>query len=110
MFCPFSTTTARVRMQHMVRTWTQMQGKKEVSILEMILGDEEGSVCGLNDGALDIKQGEQHLNFRDSIAFTASPNDKPTEIWFLAMPYAREDVRLRPAIGSARIASLARWP
>ncbi|KAG1765842.1 hypothetical protein EV702DRAFT_981279 [Suillus placidus] len=109
---------------------------KEVSVLKMILGDEDGSVCKLTAwrdvadawGALGVKRGDiiylgstYHLaptcEPGSSIALTASPYNKPTaEICFRTMPYTREDNRLRPdlRLGKSdaavkKVAALAQW-
>ncbi|KIK38724.1 hypothetical protein CY34DRAFT_90459 [Suillus luteus UH-Slu-Lm8-n1] len=109
---------------------------KEVSILKMILGDEDGSVCKLTAwrdvadawGALGVKRGDIiylermcHLaatwEAGSSITLTASPYNKPTaEICFRSMPYTRDDNRLRPdlRLGNSdaavkRVAALAEW-
>ncbi|KAG2747662.1 hypothetical protein P692DRAFT_20574627 [Suillus brevipes Sb2] len=106
---------------------------KEVSVLKMILGDEDGSVCKLTAwrevadawGALGVKRGDiiylEHLAATcepgSSIVLTASPYNKPTaEICFRTMPYTRDDTRLRPdlRLGNSdaavkKVAALAQW-
>lgn len=106
---------------------------KEVSVLKMILGDEDGSVCKLTAwrdvadawGALGVKRGDiiylENLaptcEPGSSITLTASPYNKPTaEICFRTMPYTREDDRLRPdlRLGKSdaavkKVAVLAKW-
>ncbi|KAG1742014.1 hypothetical protein EDB19DRAFT_692235 [Suillus lakei] len=106
---------------------------KEVSVLKMILGDEDGSVCKLTAwrdvadawGALGIKRGDiiylknlaPTCEPGSSITLTASPYNKPTaEICFRTMPYTREDNRLRPDLRLGRsdaavkkVAALAQW-
>ncbi|KAG2121925.1 hypothetical protein DEU56DRAFT_89454 [Suillus clintonianus] len=106
---------------------------KEISVLKMILGDEDGSVCKLTAwrdvadawGALGLKRGDiiyiENLaptcEPGSSITLTASPYNKPTaEICFRTMPYTREDNRLRPdlRLGQSdaavkKVAALAQW-
>ncbi|KAG2337242.1 hypothetical protein BDR05DRAFT_970458, partial [Suillus weaverae] len=106
---------------------------KEVSVLKMILGDEDGSLCKLTAwrdvadawGALGVKRGDiiylgnlaPTCEPGSSIALTASPYNKPTaEICFRTMPYTREDNRLRPdlRLGKSdaavkKVAALAKW-
>ncbi|KAG1725704.1 uncharacterized protein EDB91DRAFT_1265431 [Suillus paluster] len=106
---------------------------KEVSVLKMILGDEDGSVCKLTAwrdvadawGVLGVKRGDiiylQNLTPScepgSSITFTASPYNKPTaEICFRTMPYTHEDNCLRPDLRLAqsdaavkKVAALAQW-
>ncbi|KAG1738299.1 hypothetical protein EDD22DRAFT_982322 [Suillus occidentalis] len=103
---------------------------KEVSVLRMILGDEDGSVCKLTAwrevadawGALGVKRGDiiylEHLAATgSSITLTASPYNKPTaEICYRTMPYTRDDNRLRPdlRLGNSdaavkKVAALVKW-
>ncbi|KAI9567209.1 hypothetical protein HD554DRAFT_2205633 [Boletus coccyginus] len=96
---------------------------QQVSILKLILGDDQGSVCkmtawrdtadawarlgpspGLKRG--DILYFESTLSFPylmaawepgSTITLTASPHNRPvTEICYRTMPYTHEDNRLRP--------------
>ncbi|KAF8835614.1 hypothetical protein BDN67DRAFT_912751 [Paxillus ammoniavirescens] len=95
---------------------------KEVSILKMILGDEEGLICKLTawreiaetwggfGPSLGLKRGDilylestsspyvmASWETGSSITLTASPYNKPsTEICYRTMPYTHEDNRLRP--------------
>ncbi|KAJ8583142.1 hypothetical protein M405DRAFT_749097 [Rhizopogon salebrosus TDB-379] len=116
-----------------VRVKKGLDAGKEVSILKMILGDEEGSVCKLTAwrdiadawGTLGVKRGDiiylENLTPTcepgSSITLTASPYNKPTaEICFRTMPYTYEDNRLRPdlRLGQSdaavkKVAALARW-
>ncbi|KAG2135183.1 uncharacterized protein EDB93DRAFT_1242573 [Suillus bovinus] len=96
---------------------------KEVSVLKMILGDEDGSVCKLTAwrGRCRCLGCIGHLaptcEPGSSITLTASPYNKPTaEICFRTMPYTREDNRLRPdlRLGKSdaavkKVAALAHW-
>ncbi|KZP29127.1 hypothetical protein FIBSPDRAFT_728098 [Athelia psychrophila] len=96
------------------------QGKdagKEVSLLKMILGDEEGNVCKLtawreiadtwggNDVAPSVKRGDivyiENVTFSSdptsSLSLTASPYLRSKlDICYRTMPYTHEDKRLRP--------------
>ncbi|KAH7909223.1 hypothetical protein BJ138DRAFT_1102866 [Hygrophoropsis aurantiaca] len=82
---------------------------KEVSILKMILGDEEGSVWNL-DVTANWEPGS-------SITLTASPYNKPSaQICYRTMPYSHEDKRLRPdlRLGNSdatvkKVAALVVW-
>ncbi|KAG2063955.1 hypothetical protein BDR04DRAFT_1036643 [Suillus decipiens] len=128
--------TLEVEGPDTVRVKKGMDAGKEVSVLRMILGDEDGSVCKLTAwrdvadawGALGVKRGDiiylestYHLaptrEPGSSITLTASPYNKPTaEICFRTMPYTREDNRLRPdlRLGKSdaavkKVAALAQW-
>lgn len=125
--------TLEVEGPDTVRVKKGMDAGKEVSVLRMILGDEDGSVCKLTAwrdvadawGALGVKRGdiiylENLAPTREpgsSITLTASPYNKPTaEICFRTMPYTREDNRLRPdlRLGKSdaavkKVAALAQW-
>ncbi|KAF9220113.1 hypothetical protein BS17DRAFT_354197 [Gyrodon lividus] len=110
---------------------------KDVAILKMILGDEEGSMCkltawretaeawggfgpspGLKRGdILYLESVTANWEAGSSITLTASPYNKPnTEICYRTMPYTHEDNRLRPdlRLGQSdaavkKIAALVRW-
>ncbi|KIJ16611.1 hypothetical protein PAXINDRAFT_162335 [Paxillus involutus ATCC 200175] len=96
---------------------------KEVSILKMILGDEEGLICKLTawreiaeawggfGPSPGLKRGDilylestlfppdvmANWETESSVTLTASPYNKPsTEICYRTMPYTHEDNRLRP--------------
>ncbi|KAG1849271.1 hypothetical protein DFJ58DRAFT_452927 [Suillus subalutaceus] len=125
--------TLEVEGPDTVRVKKGLDAGKEVSVLKMILGDEDGSVCKLTAwrdvadawGALGVKRGDiiylENLvptcEPGSSIALTASPYNKPTaEICFRTMPYTREDNRLRPdlRLGKSdaavkKVAALAQW-
>ncbi|KAG1841829.1 hypothetical protein F4604DRAFT_1597873 [Suillus subluteus] len=128
--------TLEVEGPDTVRVKKGLDAGKEVSVLKMILGDEDGSVCKLTAwrdvadawGALGVKRGDiiylestYHLvptcEPGSSITLTASPYNKPTaEICFRTMPYTREDNRLRPdlRLGKSdaavkKVAALAQW-
>ncbi|KAG2036520.1 hypothetical protein BDR03DRAFT_921475 [Suillus americanus] len=128
--------TLEVEGPDTVRVKKGLDAGKEVSVLKMILGDEDGSVCKLTAwrdvadawGALGVKRGDiiylestYHLaptcEPGSSITLTASPYNKPTaEICFRSMPYTREDNRLRPdlRLGKSdaavkKVAALAQW-
>ncbi|KAG1827631.1 uncharacterized protein BJ212DRAFT_1572955, partial [Suillus subaureus] len=128
--------TLEVEGPDTVRVKKGLDAGKEVSVLKMILGDEDGSVCKLTSwrdvadawGALGVKRGDiiylestyriaPAIALRSSITLTASPYNKPTaEICFRTMPYTREDNRLRPdlRLGESdaavkKVAALAKW-
>jgi len=110
---------------------------KQVSILKMILGDEDGMVCKLTawreiaetwggvGNSLAVKRGdvvliENVLATYDPLTsptLTASPNLKSRlEICFRTMPYTHEDNRLRPdlRLGSSdasvrKVACIVNW-
>ncbi|KAK7049280.1 hypothetical protein VNI00_005881 [Paramarasmius palmivorus] len=90
---------------------------KEISVLKMILGDEEGNLCKLTawrevaevwsgvDDHVAVKRGDviylQNVtaNYEPSTSpnITASPYLKSKlEICYRTMPYTRDDMRLRP--------------
>ncbi|KAF5390790.1 hypothetical protein D9757_004430 [Collybiopsis confluens] len=101
-----------------IRTKKGLDAGQEISILKMILGDEDGSVCKLTawretadawggSGPKDVaaKRGDVVLiqNVTTSVdpstspTLTASPNLKSKlEICYRVMPFAHEDLRLRP--------------
>ncbi|KIK91245.1 hypothetical protein PAXRUDRAFT_831004 [Paxillus rubicundulus Ve08.2h10] len=110
---------------------------KEVAILKMILGEEEGLICKLTawreiaeawggfGPSPGLKRGDilylenimANWEAGSSITLTASPYNKPsTEICYRTMPYTHEDNRLRPdlRLGQSdaavkKIAALVRW-
>ncbi|KAG0701678.1 hypothetical protein DFH29DRAFT_546065 [Suillus ampliporus] len=125
--------TLEVEGPDTVRVKKGLDVGKEVSVLKMILGDEDGSVCKLTAwrevadawGVLGLKRGDiiylENLTPAcepgSSITLTASPYNKPTaEICFRTMPYTREDNRLRPDLRLAqsdaavkKVAALTQW-
>ncbi|ESK92880.1 hypothetical protein Moror_9083 [Moniliophthora roreri MCA 2997] len=110
---------------------------KEISILKLILGDEEGSLCKLTawrevaeawsgaDDCIAVKRGDVILlqnviiNYDPSTSptITASPYLKSRlEICYRTMPCAREDIKLRPdlRLGASdaavrRVETIVRW-
>ncbi|KAJ4470574.1 hypothetical protein C8J55DRAFT_563903 [Lentinula edodes] len=121
-----------------IRTKKGPDAGKEISILKMILGDEDGSLSKLTawretadvwggSGPKDVaaKRGDVVLienvtashDPSTSPTLTASPNLKSKlEICYRTMPYAHEDMQLRPDLrlgGSdasvRKVASLVRW-
>ncbi|KAF5343428.1 hypothetical protein D9758_011850 [Tetrapyrgos nigripes] len=103
-----------------IRTKKGPDAGKEISILKMVLGDEEGNVCKLvawreiaevwggvdNDSdSVGVKRGDVVLiqnvtatyEPNTSSSLSASPYLKSKlEICFRTMPYTHEDMRLRP--------------
>ncbi|KAJ4473091.1 hypothetical protein J3R30DRAFT_762802 [Lentinula aciculospora] len=121
-----------------VRTKKGLDAGKEISILKIILGDEDGSVCKLTawretadvwGGSVpkdvapkrgDVVLIENVMASHDpstSPTLTASPNLRSKlEICYRTMPYTHEDMRLRPDLrlgGSdasvRKVASVAKW-
>ncbi|EIW74002.1 hypothetical protein CONPUDRAFT_147964 [Coniophora puteana RWD-64-598 SS2] len=109
----------------------------EVSILKLVLGDEDGSICKLtawrdvaetwggSGDAPGLKRGDVVYieNLRaacdpgSSVVLTASPYNKPVlEICYRTMPYTHEDRRFRPdlRLGASdaavrKVATLVDW-
>ncbi|KAG5644956.1 hypothetical protein DXG03_007326 [Asterophora parasitica] len=106
---------------------------KEVSLLALILGDEEGAVCKLTAwrevadawAEAGVKRGDVLLienviatwDAATTPTLTASPHNKSkAEICYRTMPYTHEDNRLRPdlRLGESdaavrKVAAVARW-
>lgn len=110
---------------------------REVSVLSMILGDEEGVVCKLTawretaeawggaGAAVAVKRGDILLienvmatwDAKTSPTLSASPHHKSkVEICYRTMPYTHEDGRLRPdlRLGESdaavrKVAAVVRW-
>ncbi|RDB24331.1 hypothetical protein Hypma_008495 [Hypsizygus marmoreus] len=110
---------------------------KEVSVLALILGDEDGAVCKLTawrevadewggaGDAVQVKRGD--ILFIENVtatwdsstspALSASPHLKSkVEICYRTMPYTHEDNRLRPDLRLSesdaavrKVANLVRW-
>ncbi|KAJ3828959.1 hypothetical protein F5880DRAFT_1471534 [Lentinula raphanica] len=121
-----------------IRTKKGVDAGKEISLLRMILGDEDGTVCKLTawretaevwggSGLKDIpaKRGDVVLiqnvtpshDPSTSLTLTASPNLKSKlEICYRTMPYTHEDLRLRPDLrlggndaSVRKVAGVVRW-
>ncbi|TFK18162.1 hypothetical protein FA15DRAFT_675519 [Coprinopsis marcescibilis] len=122
----------------MIRIKKGVDAGKEVGILKMILGDEEGNVCkltawrevaedwgGLRDGPYSAKRGDI-IHMENillacepgmSATLTASPNLKSKMIiCYRTMAYTHEDVFLRPdlRLGESdpcvrKVAAVVRW-
>ncbi|KAG6919104.1 hypothetical protein DXG01_009360 [Tephrocybe rancida] len=110
---------------------------KEVSVLSLILGDEEGAVCKLtawreiadewggSRNAVGVKRGD--VLFIENVTASWDPSTSPTlsasphlkpkmEICYRTMPYTHEDNRLRPdlRLGDSdaavrKVAAVVRW-
>ncbi|KAF9066682.1 hypothetical protein BDP27DRAFT_1330135 [Rhodocollybia butyracea] len=121
-----------------IRTKKGPDAGKEISILKMILGDEDGNVCKLTawretadiwggSGSNDIAAKRGDVVLIENVTTTHDPSTSPTltaspnlksklEICYRTMPYAHEDLRLRPDLrlgGSdvcvRKVASVVRW-
>ncbi|KAJ3968533.1 hypothetical protein EV361DRAFT_412243 [Lentinula raphanica] len=121
-----------------IRTKKGVDAGKEISVLRMILGDEDGTVCKLTawretaevwggSGLKDIPAKRGDVVFiqnvtpshdpSTSLTLTASPNLKSKlEICYRTMPYTHEDLRLRPDLrlggndaSVRKVAGVVRW-
>ncbi|KAG5635340.1 hypothetical protein H0H81_011662 [Sphagnurus paluster] len=117
----------------MVRLKKGAEAGKEVAVMSMVLGDEEGAMCKLTAwrevaeawGDMGIKRGDVLLlesvmatwEVKTSPSLLASPNHKSkAEICYRTMPYTHEDTRLRPdlRLGESdaavrKVAAIVRW-
>ncbi|KAK7437955.1 hypothetical protein VKT23_018390 [Stygiomarasmius scandens] len=121
-----------------IRTKKGPDAGKEISILKMILGDEDGNVCklvawreiaeawgGTDKNSIGVKRGDivliQNVTAtyepKTSPSLSASPFLKSTlEICYRTMPYIHEDTRLRPDLRLGgmdacvrKVAAVVRW-
>ncbi|KAJ3994309.1 hypothetical protein F5050DRAFT_1575845 [Lentinula boryana] len=121
-----------------IRTKKGPDAGKEISILKMILGDEDGSVCRLTawreiadvwggSGPKDVGAKRGDVVLIENVTASHDPSTSPTlsassnlksriEVCYRTMPNAHEDMRLRPDLrlgGSdasvRKVASIVRW-
>ncbi|THV01917.1 hypothetical protein K435DRAFT_377221 [Dendrothele bispora CBS 962.96] len=121
-----------------IRTKKGPDAGKEISILKMILGDEEGNVCkltawreiaetwgGSDEDSVGVKRGDVVLV--QNVTATCEPKTSPSlsaspflksklEICYRTMPYTHEDMRLRPDLRLGgmdacvrKVAAVVRW-
>ncbi|KAJ3728001.1 hypothetical protein DFJ43DRAFT_1001562 [Lentinula guzmanii] len=121
-----------------IRTKKGPDAGQEISILKMILGDEDGSVCRLTawreiadvwggSGPKDLGAKRGDVVLIENVTASHDPSTSPTlsassnlksriEVCYRTMPNAHEDLRLRPDLrlgGSdasvRKVASIVRW-